>query len=445
MNYFFSSIALVLLIVKPGFSSEIEPITGLFFNVVSTGATLTINTLVPKHPQPYQHAGIEILTPGFTLANPGECLTNESPAGMCTFSVSNTAPTVISITGPTGVADVKLCLDGTGPYPQKTCQHYKYTSDSSLPIQHAYVVTSSQNNLNQGYVSVCPILNSGASLGPCVPFLGDPGVSFVSPQGITFNNLGTRAYITNFGTNPASVTTCTADSSTGVLSACSTTSIADIPSGSGVHSIQGNVAIDSSNTYAYVPDFAGTQDPNSIKVYTLDGSTKALTTVHATVTDNTFNGPNSITFNQAGTLAYIANTTGNSVAVCDVVTGTLTACTDSTGVFPSALSVSFNANGQYAYVATNNGTTSSVMICTVSGKTLINCADSTQTFHFGTTSGPVGNIFMPSSHSFGYVPNADTNTLSICPIGANGILGTCNPVTDPQFITPTGVALNPVS
>lgn len=443
MNYFFSIIALALLIVKPGFSSEIEPITGLFFNVVSTGSTLTINTLVPKHPQPYQHAGIEILTPGFTLANPGECLTNESPAGMCTFSVSNTAPTVISISGPGGVADVKLCLDGTGPYPQKTCQHYKYTSGSSLPTQYAYVVISGQEAALIGYILVCPVLNSGASLGPCVPFYGnpDPNSSFVSPQGITFNNHGTRAYITNFGTDPASVTTCTADPSTGDLSACSRTSISNIPSGGSAHSIQGNVAIDSTNTYAYVPNFAG----NSIKIYNLDASTKALTTLYDTVTNNTFNGPNSITFNQLGTLAYIANTTGNSVTVCDVSTDTLTACTDSTGVFPSALSVSFNANGQYAYVATNYSNTSSVMICTVSGKTLSNCADSTQTFHFGSTSGPVGNIFMPSSHSFGYVPNADTNTLSICPIGAHGILGTCNTVTDPQFITPTGVALNPVS
>ncbi len=455
MKKLFSSIALLLLVSTIGFAEEVEPITGLFFNTVSSGARLIITTRVPNHPKIYPQAGIQILTPGFALSDPAnECSSYNSRTGMCIFPVGNTVPKVISITTTaTGVVlneivNVKLCLDGVG---QLTCQHYTHRGNQFLTTQRAYVVTSSQNAADQGYVSVCDLLNAGADFGTCVE---SASPVLKSPQAITFNAQGNMAYLTNFG--DGSVANCSLDPATGLFASCHSnpTGIPTPSSNPSGRSILGSVAV--GPNYVYVPYF----ENNSLQIWSLnlDGSFKVKTPF----SDVSFSGPNSATLSPNLKWVYVANSgtynsgtqqyTGNTISFCEVNGSSLNTCNFYMDLihFKGPLSVSFNALGSHIYVANANDST--VTVCDVDQffGVISNCADSTGSFLFGTvTEGPVSNMFMQSGLDYGYVPNADTNpgAVSICRFnGGTGAFTSCTTMTstNPQFITPTGVAINPI-
>lgn len=447
--------ALLLLILMDGFAGETQSVTGLFFNTVSSGERLIITTRVPNHPQPYPQAGIQILTKGYVLTDPAsECSSYNSRTGMCIFSVGNTEPKVISITS-TGqiiqgsdIVTIKLCLDGVR---QLTCQHYTHRDHQHLTTQRAYVVSSGQNQQDQGYVSVCELLNNGAHLGLCVE---SASPNLVSPQAITFNALGDMAYLTNFG--DGSVTNCAINPVTGLFESChkNLTGIPTPSSNPSGESIVGAVAV--GPNHVYVPNYSG----QNIQVWSLnaDGSFKTMVQLFS---DPAFSmgNPNSITLDPAGSYVYIANSTQNAISVCPVLfSGKLGTCTNSTDPvnIRTPLSVSFDVTGTKVYIANAGDPGSaddSVAYCSLTGSAITGCSTNIptmNTFNFGAAYGPnpsgaVANIFVQGGGiiAYGYVPNAATNEISICPL-TGGALGMCDLQTNPQFITPAGVAVNSI-
>jgi len=112
----FIGIVTALLYSSSGFAES-----GLFFNVLASGLNLNIRTTIPGHT--YPAAGIKLNTSGYTLAdaNPGCAM---SPNGYCLFQVSDTVPASINISGPSGLVQFTLCLNGNGPL---SCQNYSMT------------------------------------------------------------------------------------------------------------------------------------------------------------------------------------------------------------------------------------------------------------------------------------------------------------------------------
>lgn len=441
MKKLITGICAAFLLFQNGFAKE-ESITGLFFDVTNSGPQVTITTRVPNHPDPYPRASIQVMSTEYRLSDPlTECTSYDSTTGVCIFTASNTVPKSFTISGPAGTAPLKLCLNGVGTL---TCQHYFHSASARFPTQIIYVVPSSQNAQDQGYITSCPLLNNGATIGTdCIQSASS---NLVSPQGITINPTKDMVYIPNFGNG--TVTNCSiVNYTTGELGSC----VSNGGTFEFGHRLIGNVGV--TTDYVYVAVNAD----NKIWACPI----QAGGTLGACV-DMNYNGqsmpagPSSITIN--GSLMYIAvpgsltgsTYAGTAVVVCTFTGSTFGSCINSGQTFSGPLSVSFNStssSGLIAYVA--NGNNSTVSQCTVNLGTgaFSSCSVSGQPFNFGTASeGPVTNIFMMSPLAYGYVPNAANDNVSICPLnGATGALGTCTTTGSTSspyfFLTPTGVAV----
>lgn len=434
MKKFFLFTASLFLCITSCFANK----TGLFFQVTSTtnGTTpqATIQTQVPKHPQPYPHASLTLLSSAYHLADPyTECSSYDATQGICYFSVSNTAPKSFTISGPTGNAPLKLCLNGPGPL---TCQHYTYAQATTFPVSLLYVVSSSQNSQNQGYVTICPLLNDGATLGSgCIQSASS---ALVSPQAITFAYSGstpTMAYIPNYGNG--TIANCpVTDTTTGALGAC-TSNVTGIPNpsqNSNAYSILGAVAL--SGGYVFV----AYHDADQILSCPINSNGSLGTCVNAG--GSGFNGPNAITI--VGSTAYIPNQNAASVVKCTVAAGGLNSCatfSDPAPFIDKPLSVGLDATNVLAYVANSDG---SLLLCDSNFGT---CGILGVSFQIGTSSeGPVTNIFtssLSSASGYGYFPNAAIDQVSIC--SGNFISFSCSLAGSSSapynFLTPTGVAV----
>lgn len=78
-------------------------------------STLSIITTTPR--KTYPTAGIKILTPGYSIVGK-----SPSPNGFVLFSVSNTAPAQLTLAGPVGTINIRLCLNGVGK--TYSCEEY---------------------------------------------------------------------------------------------------------------------------------------------------------------------------------------------------------------------------------------------------------------------------------------------------------------------------------
>lgn len=135
--------------------------TGLFFNVTASGPTIFISTTVPNHVYPI--AGIKINTPGYTIISGCSPISN----GYCEFSVSDTAPAILSVNGPAGTLSITLCLNAPGPV---TCQNYTLGSASLIfvgDINTNNVMTFPAN----GNGNIAPLFNlNGSNTGNNQPY-----------------------------------------------------------------------------------------------------------------------------------------------------------------------------------------------------------------------------------------------------------------------------------
>ncbi len=464
MKKVFSSVTLMLLVHHTGFANP----TGAFFNATTQGPTLTVNTLVPNHPNPYPFASLQILSPGYTFADTSaDCIASDFNQKKCFVSLSNTVPKSFTISGPAGTVDIKACLNGEGTL---TCQHIKHRPGVKFPSLLGYVVSSGQEAgfraftqnampspppANEGFVTICPI-KPPLGLFASSSCITSASKVLKSPQAITFNPAGTMAYLSNHG--DGSVVNCAVNQQTGALSSCVYNAgglIYPFPFG---HNVYGAVGV--SDQFVYVPD----NEAQIVYSCPINSNGMLGQCVNSGVLFGGGHGPNSVTLNAAGTLAYITAPgiqpgaypnfgpfPGTKVIICPVAGAMLGPVCALSQDFNGPLSVSFNAEGTVVYVA--NGNTSTVSVCS-DPLTLAVCTPSSQSFNFNSVNlGPAVSLFMSTSLptangniDVGYIPNSFSDTVSICSLASGtGALISCTQVggnnTSPYyFITPTGVA-----
>jgi 6-phosphogluconolactonase (cycloisomerase 2 family) len=272
-----------------------------------------------------------------------------------------------------------------------------------IPIpKFAYIA----NDDSATTISICSV-NSNGALGTCTL---QSNASFASPSDVILNSNGTRAYVLNTAGSEG-VSSCAVDTTTGQLSSCTNTLIANIASGGLV--ILGN--------FLYVSSYdisAITKCPIN-----LDGSLGTCAT-----TGSNFDHPNGrIGFNPAGTKAYIANYNSNDITICNVntTTGDFSGCTAGNGTFSNPLSVTVNAAGTYLYVPNDRfgSSPNTISVCPILATGLLG----TCTLINGNATFALEDVVnvLISKTQVAYVPNPTNNTVSNCPVLTSGLFGTC--------------------
>ena len=105
----------LLLLGQASFSNP----SGLLFNVSLSGMTLSFS---PKANHSYPDIGMLITSSGYSFSTPNtQCSGWPNTNGYCKFAASPTSPASISINGPIGVFNFKLCLNFWG---KLSCQNY---------------------------------------------------------------------------------------------------------------------------------------------------------------------------------------------------------------------------------------------------------------------------------------------------------------------------------
>lgn len=375
--------------------------TGLLFNVQSSGSALTISTVPTNHN--YPAAGIQILTPGYSLASGCTPSTN----GYCLFTTSNTTPATITINGPSGNINIILCLNGVGPL---SCQHYNNIAISSGPTmpEALYVIDNTTSFTNDvGPADLCSLdFISGAILS-CT---GTGGGLIPSPKGIAINSAGTMAYITASNTQnthqcpiaaDGTFTTCTATAITApadfffsrgtvalnsalpiayfngfdvnksvpLVIACNINNDGSIDgncsnvAAGNIENTQVGIAVSADNSTAYLTSEGSTNSAITVCSITVDGL--LFTPCQAKTGDKILTFPTSlagVALNAAGTLVYIVNNVDNLIYACSTI-NTGTQFFDSCFVAASATNgianpwmIALNQANTVAYVSENNGT-----------------------------------------------------------------------------------------
>lgn len=361
--------------------------TGAFFSLTSSGSSITIRTTVPNHT--YPNAGIKVNSTGYTLNTSG-CTPNSN--GYCLFSVSNTSPKTLTISGPTTKKlDIILCLNGKGPL---TCQEY------TIGENFAYVVNAGSDS-----VSLCGVNSSTGQFSNCQS-AGATGL--VDPFHIALNATGTFAYITNRNGN--SVSQCTINPVTKLFTSCSATALsANTPDG---------IVLNRANTLAYI-SFTSSQ----VQYCQINSGTGALSACTNAVTDGSqnFGTATGMTLNSANTFAYVTGDQGyvSSCAV-NASTGTLSNCkANNITSLTNAQSVTLNDAGTLAYLFQNNGV---IFTCGASPNTgTLTSACNMQTVVTGN--GASGALTLNFFENRAYIVPNNGNAVTVCPVNtATGLL-----------------------
>jgi hypothetical protein len=250
----------------------------------------------------------------------------------------------------------------------------------SLLLVHQQGISQTAYVVNYGdnTIALCPV-NPDGTLAPCSAGV-NPNNSLNAPANIVFNSEGTLAFITNYTSTPATITICRLNSD-GTFS-----------------------------NYCFATDGGGT-----------------------------FDEPNGITINAAGTVLYIANggaSTPGSVTVCRLGSCGIDSCTRQEPIIPldsnGTNGVALNPSNTLAYVTvyyepTNTTETKIVTICPVDSITglldIASCFSGDGDGSLPTTLvGPI-DIKINASNTFAYISDnqssgPSSNALTICEIDA---------------------------
>jgi DNA-binding beta-propeller fold protein YncE len=307
------------------------------------------------------------------------------------------------------------------------------TATTPTAFTQAYV-----GNFGTNTVSLCSINTNTGTLNVCQD--SGAGAIFDFPAGISLNQMGTLAYVANFGGSVGTtVSQCSINASSGQLSEC----VNADGDGSAIFAGPLGVTLDLLGTHAYV----GNLGDNTVSVCTVNASSGKLEACF--VTGGPFMGP-VMAFDASGTRAYVSNTADGSISLCNIntSTGALSGCANADGdgsaVFNGPAFMSITASGTRLYVSDNGGGGgTSVSFCSINlitGK-LFACQDSGVGPVFN---GPVGVVLNAATTQM-YVPNNAGTTVSLCSINAStGQLISCsNSDGDGSavFSSPSGVAL----
>ena len=286
---------------------------------------------------------------------------------------------------------------------------------------------------NGNKLTLCTVMSDGTFTScSSIPAPNASSVNQLStyPGGIAINPAGTIAYISDY-TN--GVLMCNIDSTTGLLSNCTST-------GSGYTNAT-IISLNAAGTYAYIGDYSAGIPIIKCSVTPVTGALSSCTTTTAT-----FSYPTSVVFNSAGTTAYVGNYDVTQISVCsvDLTTGDLSSCT-STPNTPTGMlyttGVALNSDETILYVTSNNN--NSVNQCPIkSDGTLLSCT-STGTAAGGSgwpgLKGPFG-VTLNAAKTFAYIANYDSsNVVTMCSVNpSDGSLINCSN-TGSGFTSPLGL------
>jgi hypothetical protein len=479
--------------------------SGLFFNVKATGSpgnvniilcldgrgpiscqqynvsalNLSISTTIPNHP--YPSIGIQVKTPGYTIANIGVVCTMLSN-GYCVFSASDKTPIGISLkqtsttnnyfVGGTisGLTANGLVLQNNGgdnlsvssnatsfqfSTPVVSGASYNVTVQTQ-PIGLTCTVSNGSGtnvtnitvNCQQsgGYAYVsdassnlwhCPMnTTTGGFNGACTALTNSPG--FTESVGTTFNsfNATTYAYVSD---NSSNLWQCPMNTTTGGFSsAC--TALTNATSFNVTQSATFNTF--AGTTYAYVSDNSSNlwQCPMNTATGGFSGACTALTNA------TNFRKTQSTTFNTfAGTTyAYVGDNSSN-LWRCPMNTttggfsGTCTALTNATSfnATQSAIFKTFSGTA-YAYV---NDISSNLWQCPMNTTTGgFSGACTALTGSFVASVYTTFNTFTGTTYAY---VSEGTNNLWRCPMNTTtgGLGGACTALTNPTSFIATQSAI----
>lgn len=300
------------------------------FSLTGNSSSLTVTSMVPNHT--YPQAGIKINSPGYQLSGVGsEC--TMAPTGYCLFSVSDTAPKSISISGSGKNVSVDLCLNGNGPL---SCQGFEIsTGDAS---KGGYFT-------NNGSTSVyyCTFDPSTNLIDTCID-AGQSGTLGFDLQGVIVNKAQTMAYFT---TQSSSIFQCEINPSDNTFSSCTPTAIS---TPTGYLGEFGFLTFDSTESYAYIVDSYNRvlSCPVSAGIISGNCSDSSATSVESAAAG--------IVINKSDSVAYIADGFSEGfVVMCDVSGSTFSNCGPLDGggdiTFSAPIGLAFNPSQSILYVA----------------------------------------------------------------------------------------------
>jgi DNA-binding beta-propeller fold protein YncE len=373
--------------------------TGSFFKVTVNGPELVVTTTVPGHY--YPNAGIK-LGRGFSLNAPQALVPSYTSCtlinnGFCLFPVSDQQSATFDITGPKGPVDVLLSLNGAGPV---TTQNVT----KALP-EGRFAYVSNANDVSSCYVN----LTSG-EFNTCTK---TPGFSV--PRNIAVNASGTRAYVVN---NSLSISLCPIEAHTGTLSSCTTLSEPTSPQLNNPNGI----ALNAAGTVAYITNFGN----STVIKCSVNQMTGALSGC-ANTGGQLFNGVTDVILREEEHRAYVTLDSG-PYYVCSLVpsTGELAQCQQySSAGITAPQSITFNDTGTRAYIP-NESFGGSVYLCHVQKSTgvLSNCQEQLETKNPQYNSN--GNVLLNSTGTYAYYPS--NSSFIKCAVNpSSGLLSSCTP------------------
>jgi hypothetical protein len=348
---------------------------------------------------------VKYLPPNVTVASGGTCtsptfnLAGKGQSGdSCTLNL--TVSGAVNAKDPNPQHHLFVCLPGG-----TACAGTNYPLNVSVipqnTVARAYITDPFGGN-----VYVCNINNDGVFSAPCV-IATSIFAPFLSPEGITLNTDGTKAYIAEGELFAPGISTCDIDQSTGLFSACSRTSLSfpNIPFGVSLNSDNsiGYIATPSGANILYCPpnDFSsgacqstgygslvtpvGGPSPlqniftnNNSLTYVIDSNEATMFACNVnpngsfsscSTTGSNLNFPNGIAANPAGTFLFLTNSP-DEVTSCDI--SQLPTCSGTTTGFDNPFGVAVNETGNLVYVVNSNSL--NVSVCSIQNDgTLTNC------------------------------------------------------------------------
>jgi YVTN family beta-propeller protein len=299
----------------------------------------------------------------------------------------------------------------------------------------AYVANFGFADVFVGNVSMYTIDPTTGTLTP----IGPPVAAEHGPYSVAVHPSGKFAYVVDSGDqgggeDVGDVSMYTINATTGALT--STGTINGVCPGL---CAPYSVAVDPSGKFAYVSSEGGPA-PTSVSMYTINGTTGALTSIGTTATGGR---AISVAVDPVGKFAYVTNGSNGfpaennkvSTYTIDTTTGALTSTgTIDAGINPSSLAV--DPTGKFAYV-TNSGS-NDVSMYTINATT--GALTSIGTIAAGT--GPASVAVDHPTGQFAYVANSGSNDVSMYTINATtGALTSIGTITAGS--TPTSIAIHP--
>jgi len=389
---------------------------------VKGSSLISIKTTVPN--QSYPNAGIEINSSSYSLAAVGtECI-HSNDTGYCVFSVSDTQPKDISISGTGDTLNLTLCLNGTGK--TSSCQNYSVSMVITKP-RFAYF-----NNQGSAAVYVCALSQSTGLITSCQD-AGFGDLMGSGTLGITLNSTRSTAYITYEDLSTSNMFQCAINPIDGTFNTCSEISIAVIGSPSNPYVPEyGMPALSADNSTLYLVDSNGTGRVLACSIADNVISSECTDTGATNISDLS-EGISLIKIGST-TYAYIGNGyTNDTMTVCTVNGDVFTNCIAKSGggaisSFDSPILAAFNPAGTIAYISDYD-------------KGVYGCSTTpNNTAHFdncfiawdATSPTPLPidpyGVSINRKGTMAYISGYSSDVYQ-CPILSNGVFGTCTTST----------------